>query len=322
MPTYTMADFAKVAKSELEKAVITTWRETSMPMELLPWKQKSALEIKFKRTQTLVDVPWRDFNDTFVHNQVDFDEVTERIHFLGNKIDIPKALVLADSFIDQRKTQEQAIVKSMARSFNHAFINGNPVTDTKQLVGLWYRLKNALASGQTVLGGSLDISVDTATTTWAGQFFDKIEELRYTCEGGDCDVLIMNRTVKMRLEAAMRVSGLKSTTEDKTGKRYPSYGEGGPRIVDIGYKYDDSTMIMGNVEAADGTALTGGACSSIYAVKFGEPYLAGFYEYPINVDDVGLLEDRINYRTVVEWSPGIYHVHPRAIARLVGLVAA
>jgi len=37
---------------------------------------------------------------------------------------------------------------------------------------------------------------------------------------------------------------------------------------------------------------------------------------------VGLLEDRVNFRTVVRFSPGLYVISPRAIARAYGFTAA
>ena len=44
--------------------------------------------------------------------------------------------------------------------------------------------------------------------------------------------------------------------------------------------------------------------------------------FDIRVEDKGELEDGVNVRTVVDWLPGLYQIHPRAIARLVGIVAA
>jgi hypothetical protein len=317
---YSLLDFQKAAKTDLEATVIQTWRETSPIMDMLKFKEKKALEVEYLRTKTLNEIPWRAYNDAFTDLKVQTEPVHERPHFLGAKIDIPKALVVADSLFDIRKQQEKAQVEGLAKSFNYAFVNGDPTSDANSLIGLRYRFQNALDAGQTVDGGDLDISPNTAVTTWITQFFDLIEDLRSRCQGGDCDVLLMNRTTKLRLESAMRSSGLKSTTEDKTGKSYPSYGEGGPRIIDVGYKADDSTMIMPDTETEG--AITGGAESSIMAVKFGEPYVIGFYEYPINVKDKGILEDEITYRTVVEWSPGIAMVHPRSAAWLNDLVVA
>jgi len=69
-------------------------------------------------------------------------------------------------------------------------------------------------------------------------------------------------------------------------------------------------------------SLTGGDATTIYAVKFGEPYLSGFYLNDIRAEDKGELEDGVNVRTVVDWTCGLYQIHPRAIARLVGIVAA
>jgi len=71
-----------------------------------------------------------------------------------------------------------------------------------------------------------------------------------------------------------------------------------------------------------GNTLTGGDATTIYAVKFGEPYLSGFHLNDIRVEDKGELEDGVSVRTIIDWTPGIYHVHPRSIARLVGIVAA
>ena len=318
---YTLADFERMAKSTLEQTVIKTWRETSPIMDMLKFKQASALSIEFLRTTSLPLIPWRNYDDSFTQLKINTERVTEQVHFLGAKIDIPKALVLAGSVVDQRKLQEQAFVEGLARSFNNGFFNGDPTLDNLSVIGLRFRATSALAAAQTVAGGALDISSNTAVTTWHTQLFNLVEDLLSRLDGGTADALFMSRLTKLRFEAAMRESGMKSTTEDKTGKRYPSYGEGGPRLIDPGYIYDDSTAILTDAETAAGV-YTGGVVSSIFACKFGEPYVAGFYEYPINVDDVGLLEDRINYRTVVEWSPGIYMVHPRSVAWLVNLTVA
>jgi len=101
-----------------------------------------------------------------------------------------------------------------------------------------------------------------------------------------------------------------------------TYGQGGPLFIPMGYKADQTTKIIAHTEADAGTALTGGDATSVYALKFGEPFLAGFYLRDINVEDVGKLEDGVTMRDNIDWYPGIYHTHPRAMARLVGIVAA
>ena len=91
--------------------------------------------------------------------------------------------------------------------------------------------------------------------------------------------------------------------------------------MQAGYKVDQTTQILGDAEV-NNTALTGGGESSMYCVRFGEPYIAGWAMNMPTAEDVGLLEDRVNYRTVVDASLGIYIASPRPAAVAWGWTAA
>ena len=71
---------------------------------------------------------------------------------------------------------------------------------------------------------------------------------------------------------------------------YKPQREASADLENLGYKYDLTNQVLGNAELDDGTAITGGDATSIYAIKFGEPYVAGFYEFPLTTRDVGLLD--------------------------------
>lgn len=320
--TYTLADFERLAESQLEKAVIRTWREASPLMEALPWKKKAALEIEYLRLNEVPNVPWRNIGDSFSDAKVEPEPVKERPFFIGAKSDIAKEYVFADSIVDQRKLQDEAITKGIAYGFNYAFFMGDPTVDEKAPVGMWYRLKNDLSSAQTVAGGGLDVSPDSAATTPGKQLLRKIDEALSLFDDLSNVKMFMNRQMKNALDFHAKDSGFLGHHTNELGKTYTTYGEGGPMIIDAGYKYDLSTQIIGNVEADDGNTLTGGDATSIYFVKTGEPHVAGFYEFDITVNDVGLIEAGTHFRTIIDWAPGIYMVHPRSVARLVGLVAA
>jgi hypothetical protein len=319
---YTLADFESRAESTLKKGVIRTWREKSPIMERLPWVQHNGLDIKIMRTKDLPEGnAWLDFDEALPNMRGTTEPYVERVHKLGGKIDVPEAYTLAASIVDERANQEQMALEGFACDFNDAFVNGDPTSNSKSLVGLWYRFNHLIAAGQTVLGAGYDISPNTAVTDWYFGILDKLEELRSLCEGGDCDAFLLDGYTHMRIEAALRRSGLLNFNVDNVGRRFMTYGNGGPIFIPSGYKSDQATRIIGHVETDAGTALTTHDATSIYALKFGEPYLSGFYLRDINVEDKGRLEDGVNMRTVVDWYPGIYHVHPRAMARLVGIIA-
>ena len=76
------------------------------------------------------------------------------------------------------------------------------------------------------------------------------------------------------------------------------------------------TEIITNTEDPQGL-YTSNVSTSIYAVKFGiGELLWGIQEYPLEVEDKGLLEDKPVYRTEVDWPLGLAHVDPRCMARL------
>lgn len=319
---YTLADFLRLAPDTLNKAVISTIREASPIMEALTWKQEKALSMTYLRINEVPSIPWRNIGDGFTQVKIEPDRVTERPYFIGAKSDIAKEYVIANSIVDQRKLQDQAVVKGIAFGFNDAFFNGDPTVDEKTLVGMRYRLINDLPSAQTLAGGGLDVSPDTVETNPGKKLLRKIDELLSLFDDVSGVKLFMNRQTKLALDYHLKDAGFMSVTEDKVGKTYSTYGSGGPMLIDTGYKYDLTNQILGNAELDDGTAITGGDAASIYAIKFGEPYVAGFYEFPLTTRDVGLLEDNVNYRTVIDWSPGLYMVNPRGVARLTGIVSA
>jgi len=321
---YTLADFQSRAQTTREAAVIRTWRERMLLADRLRWQKVNSLEIEMIRTKTMPTSAWLDIGESLPSMKGTTEPVKERVHKIGGCIDVPKEYTLAKSLVNERASQEQMATESMAYSFNDALINGDPTVDRKEIVGLRYRLSNLLESEQTVEAEGLDITMSTAETNWDDKILDYLEALRDACDGHDCDAFILDITTKSRIEAALRQSGLLATTKDQVGVRHMTYGDGGPEFMIAGYQSGnrDADKVIGHTEDEDGSELTGGVCTSIYAVKFGKPYLFGFYLQDISVVDVGLLENGTHYRTNVDWDPGIAHVHPASFARLVGVQAA
>ncbi|RME37941.1 MAG: hypothetical protein D6794_06150 [Deltaproteobacteria bacterium] len=323
---YTLADYARLATSPLKAGIVDILRAESPIMDALPFENSDTLDIQILRTKSLPSIGTRRINQSFSASKGATDSITERIVNLGGMIDVDKVLVRAGSVVDQRALQTQLFVKAMALKFNDLFINGNPTTNYDSLTGLRYRLINDLPSTQTVTAGGIDVSPDSSTLS-ADQvtLIDKIHELLDVCAMKTADFLVMNREMKLRLEAALRGTGLLDTTQDNYGRRFETFGSGGPKILDIGSTdpLDYTQRIIGNTETNDGSATTGGTATSIYAVKVGGgEYVNGFQLYEMDVNDLGLLTDGVTYRTVIDWPMGIYMVNPFSVARLVGVIAA
>lgn len=322
---YTLADYARLAQSPLKAGVVDILRSNSPLMDAMSFEDAGMLNIEILRTSTLPTVGTRKIGGTWSHSNGTVDSIQERVVNMGLKIDVDKVLVKAKSIVDQRALQTQMAISALALKWNNILINGSPSSDYDDLTGIRYRLINYLAAGQTILGGGLDISPDSASLA-ADQvkFINAIHELVDVTANGQSDFLIMNRHARLRLGAALRASNMLATTTDAYGRKFETFGEGGPKLLDIGGTdpLDRTSLIIGNAELDDGSATTGGDATSIYSVKFGDEWLNGFQEYALDVQDFGLLEDGVTYRSVVDWVVGVYHVHPYAMARLVGVVAA
>ena len=316
---FTLADYALTA-TPLTRAVVKTWREASPILDMLKFKTTNNLTEEGVRFNSLPTVPWRKIGEAFSQLKVIPDPWKERVHFMGAKIDIPYEYVKANSLTDNRAVQSEAILKGSAFGFNDAFFNNGPLDDEDAIIGLFYRINNDMGANQLV-NAALDVSPDTAVTDWHLQLFDKVDDLLDRVDGESSQkTLFMGRTLYYRFVSALRSSN-QLFTEDYLGRKLVTYGMGGAKIFQAGYKVDQSTQILGDVEATS-AGLTGGALSSMYAVRFGEPYLGGWCQEMPTADDVGLLEDRVNFRTVVRFSPGLYVISPRAIARAYGFTAA
>jgi hypothetical protein len=317
---YTLADYELTA-TPLTRAVVRTWREASAILDMLKFKTTNNLTEEGIRFNNLPTAVWRKIGEAFTQLKTIPDPWKERVHFMGGKIDIAREYVKAASIVDNRAAQTEAVLKAIAFGFNDAFFNNTPSTDEDAIIGLFHRIGNDMGANQLMDAG-LDVSPDTAVTSWQHKLLDKVEELLDRVDGMPSEkVLFMGRTLYFRTQSALRSSSLLATTKDQIGRQFMTIGEGGAKIVQAGYKVDQSTQILGDVETSY-TALTGGALSSMYCVRFGEPYLAGWAQEMPNAEDKGELEDGVSVRTIVRFSPGLYIASPRAIARAYGWTAA
>jgi hypothetical protein len=327
--TYTLADYARLAgDNKLKAGVIDILAVNGVLLSAIPWAKKAALMVEQIRTKSLPTVGTRKIGGEWTATKGLTDVIQDRAVDLGNKIEIDKLLLAADSVVDQRKLQIELFTKAMAVKFNHLFYTGVPTTEAgyDSLTGVWYRLVNDLPSSQSIAAGSLDVSPD-ATSLAANQLalIDKIHEMLSVMPDG-CDFLCMNRIMKLRLNSALRASGMLATTQDSYARTFETFGAGGPKILDLGTTdpLDQSNnYIIPNTELANGSALSGATFTSIVGVKIDETHLGGWNIYPIDVDDAGLSrEDGVTHRIFIDWPVGVYMLSPFSAARVYGIQAA
>ena len=139
MAALTLAEYAADDRP-LVAGVAKVLRENSRFMDVLPFVDAGALSVKVIRQGGMPALSWRRIGNA--HGSVKAtkpQEVEENAFSLGNSIDIDKAYMRDKSarLYDPLAYQVEMTVKSMARNFTNAAINGLP-TDLDNPVGLYY----------------------------------------------------------------------------------------------------------------------------------------------------------------------------------------
>jgi len=317
---WTLAELSKIETDTLRKSVIDTLLMESNLMQFVPWETIGQLATTIVRVQDLPSVGFRKINAGYAAGIGTFEQKVESISLMGGYLDCDKAIARAKNTVaDARAIAQVMALKSMAYKFNDKFINGNPVTDPEEFKGLDKRVVDVVAEGYSEQYVDV-VEVDQLPGDSAANhaFLNKLDELIYSIKGHSPDFLLMNKKMLLITRAILRKEKLLDNTRDMFDRIVDVYQ--GCRMVDIGVKADQTTEIITNGEADAGGG-TGG--TSIYAVKFGiGELLWGIQEYPLEVEDKGVLESLPVYRTEVDWPLGLVLADPRAIGRLYNIHVA
>jgi hypothetical protein len=307
----------------------------------IPFATKKSLVTNGVRWQNnLPSVHWSALNaegTTTVGTPTPFQE---NAYIIRDYIDVDKWLVEDENQIQEpREAQVQAYLKGQAYDFNYKFINNNHNTgDANSIVGIRYRLDNVAAFGiptaNKIDAAGLDLRRSTLTTAstkdGGNTLLEFMDQLLWSVDSpeGDGVVLYMNEIMKRRLATALRALGTDGgyqITTDQYGRTISQFRNA--TIVDIGYKADQTTRII----AGDGTAASGTVgelatgvdgtgssanFTSMYAVNYSPGHFMGWQFDTINVQDLGLINNGVIYRTLIDWAGGLFPQHTRCMARL------
>ena len=319
---FTLADLSQIEIEPLRKGVIDVFLMESDVMQILPWETIDALATTVVRMGSLPSVGFRKINEGYASGKGAFLSRVENISLMGGYFDTDKAIARAKNTIaDARAITQVMQAKALAYKFNDKFINGDPQTDPEEFKGIEQRVEDLNTEGFTgqlvELGGTTGAARDAGIlydTTNRHNFLNKLDELLYTIKGHKPDFLLMNSKVLLAIRSLLRQEKLLDSTKDMFDRVVDVYQ--GVRMQDIGVKADQTTEILPLTEDRD-SSFTSDTSTSIYAIKIGiGEFLWGIQEYPLEVEDKGLLEDKPIYRTEADWPLGLAHADPYCLGRL------
>jgi len=217
-----------------------------------------------------------------------------------------------DNFLKSTRSNvqdlEAAVIELKAKAlrdkFEEIFIYGDSSTDPKQYDGLRLLIDTSQASDQVIAMG------DTGTTLT----LSKLDELIDAIKGGKPDMLLMSRRSRRKISALVRAAGGMMDTDRDSWGNFIQFWDGVP--IGVSDWILDTHVLSGGVE----TATTGGTCSAIYAVQFGEGALCGLTSPGhLTVEPIGSLETKDATRNRIKWYVSLALFSSIKAAALIGV---
>lgn len=324
----TLPQYALMANDPLVMRITYSLIQAGSVLADIPLINKKTLTAKGTRFEgdALPTVNWAKVNEEPVVVTATPKPYEAQAYMIRNAIDTDKRLVDDENAIqDPRAVRLEAYLRSVAYDFNNIFINNNHTAgDADAPVGLRARLDNPTVYGceseLKIDGGAVDLSQGGMTAATANNFLELVDTLLsyLGAPDGQGVVLYCNDTLHRRFARAIRTLGAGAgfrTDEDAFGRTVESYK--GAVVKDIGRKKDQSTRIITATEDANGVD-GASAYTSLYGVRYGEEALFGWQFETLQdaVRDLGLLNNGVTYRTVIDWAVGLYQAHTRAVGRI------
>ena len=301
----TLAEAAKLSNDILLQGVVETIIKDSPILQQLPFIEIVGNGLTYNQENTLPTIDFYDVGDTWAESTPTFEQKTANLKIMGGDADVDNFLKATRSNIqDLEAAVIELKTKALRRKFEDTFVYGDSVTNSKQFDGLRKLIDTTSASDQVIAMGDTG-----ATLTLA-----KLDELIDAVKGGKPNVLLMSRRSRRKINALIRAAGgMMETDRDKWGN-FIQLWDGIP--VGVSDWILDTHELTGGVE----TATTGGTCSTIYAMQFGEGGLCGLTSPGhIQAEPIGSLETKDATRTRIKWYVSLALFSTVKAAALIGV---
>jgi len=301
----TLEEAAKLSNDMLLQGVVETIVKESPVLQRMPFIEIVGNGLTYNQEKTLPSIDFYDVGDTWTESTPTFEKITANLKIMGGDADVDNFLKATRSNIqDLEATVIELKAKALRDKFEEIFIYGDSVTNAKEFDGL-RMLIDTESDGDQVIAMS-----DTgATLTLA-----KLDELVDAVKGGKPDMLLMSRRSRRKINALIRAAGgMTETDRDKWGN-FVQFWDG--IAIGVNDWILDTHTVSGGVE----TNTTGGTCSTIYAVQFGEGALCGLTSPGhLQAEPVGSLESKDASRTRVKWYVSLALFSSVKAAALIGV---
>ena len=301
----TLSEAGKLSNDVLLQGVIETIVKESPVLQKLPFMEINGNGLTYNQENTLPSVDFYDVGDTWTESTPTFTQVTAQLKIMGGDADVDNFLKATRSNIQDLEAEVIELkAKALRHKFEETFIYGDSSLNSRQFNGLRRLINTATASSQVIPAGATGA---TLTLNMLDQLIDAVK-------GGIPDLLLMSRRSRRKINALVRASGgMMETNRDNWGN-FIQLWNGIP--IGVSDWILDTHTLSGGVE----TSTTGGTCSTIYALQFGEGALCGLTAPGyMEIETIGSLESKDASRTRIKWYCSLALFSSLKAAALIGV---
>ncbi len=301
----TLEEASKLSNDILLQGVVETIVKDSPIVQRLPFIEIVGNGLTYNQEKTLPTIDFYDVGDTWVESTPTFEQKTATLKIMGGDADVDNFLKATRSNIqDLEAAVVELKAKALRRKLEETFIYGDATANPKQFDGLRELIDTATASDQVIAMGA----------TGATLTLDKLDELIDAIKGGKPNMLLMSRRSRRKINALVRAAGAMMDTDRDTWGNFIQLWDGIP--IGVNDWILDTHTLVDSLE----TAITGGTCSTIYAIQFGEGALCGLTSPGhLQVEPIGSLEDKDATRTRIKWYVSLALFSSIKAAALIGV---
>lgn len=302
----TLLESAMYGTDVIRRGVITLMTERTPMLQRVPWETIKGNAYTYFVERSLPGIAFRAVGDTWPQSTHIINPVTERIVIMGGEIFVDNfQLRTQGNRADIKAAAYKAKSRSLGLIFSEYFFEGDSTANVKVFDGIRARI----TGNQSILAG----------TNGAALTLDMMDQLGDTVIDPGESQLYMNKTLRRKITSLARSVGgqftLLNTGPDALGKQVMKYN-GIP--INIIERLDSEGTFLDFDETAGSSNVT----ASIYLLRFGDEFIRGIQGEggSVEVKDFGEIQSAPGHLGRIEWYPGLTVQHPRAAARLRGIL--
>ncbi|UCB42404.1 MAG: phage major capsid protein [Dehalococcoidales bacterium] len=301
----TLTEAGKLSNDMLLQGVVETIVKDSPILQRLPFIEIVGNGLTYNQEKTLPAIDFYDVGDTWAESTPTFEQKTALLKIMGGDADVDNFLKATRSNIqDLEAAVVELKAKALKEKFEETFIYGDATSDPKQFDGIRGLIDTGTAGDQVIATGA---SGATLTLSMLDELIDAIK-------GGKPDLLMMSRRSRRKINALVRASGGMMDTDRDSWGNFVQLWDSIP--IGVNDWILNTHVVSGGVE----TNTTGGDCSIIYALQFGEGALCGLTAPGhLTVEPIGSLEAKDATRNRMKWYVSLALFSEIKAAALIGV---